>query len=65
MDVEIGQLTSTVRAVDGQALLTPRVMQAIVRTVTEATKDNEAREQRAEAERRVTGGVSQERDEER
>jgi hypothetical protein len=65
MDIEIGELTSTVRAVDGQALLTPRVMQAIVRTVTEATKDNEAREQRAEAERRVTGGVSQERDEER
>jgi hypothetical protein len=56
MDVEIGQLTSTV---------TPQVMQAIVRTVTDATKDNEAREQRAEAERRVTGGVSQERDEER
>jgi hypothetical protein len=65
MDIEIGELTSTVRAVDGQALLTPRVMQAIVRTVTEATKDHEAREQRAEAERRVTGGVSQERDEER
>ena len=65
MDVEIGQLTSTVRAVDGHAPLTPQVMQAIVRTVTDATKDNEAREQRAEAERRVTGGVSQERDEER
>ena len=65
MDIEIGELTSTVRAVDGQALLTPRVMQAIVRTVTDATKENEAREQRAEAERRVTGGVSQERDEER
>jgi len=65
MDIEIGELTSTVRAVDGQALLTPKVMQAIVRTVTDATKENEAREQRAEAERRVTGGVSQERDEER
>jgi hypothetical protein len=65
MDIEIGELTSTVRAVDGHALLTPQVMQAIVRTVTDATKDNEAREQRAEAERRVTGGVSQERDEER
>jgi hypothetical protein len=65
MDIEIGELTSTVRAVDGQALLTPQVMQAIVRMVTDATKENEAREQRAQAERRVTGGVSQERDEER
>jgi len=65
MDIEIGELTSTVRAVDGQALLTPKVMQAIVRTVTDATKENEAREKRAEAERRITGGVSQERDEER
>jgi hypothetical protein len=65
MDIEIGELTSVVRAVDGSALLTPQVMQAVVRTVTEAAKENEARDQRAEAERRVTGGVSQERDEER
>ena len=31
MDVEIGEVTSTVRAVDGHALLSPQVMQAIVR----------------------------------
>jgi hypothetical protein len=65
MDVEIGQLNSTVRAVDGQALLTPQVMQTIVRTVMEAMKDHESQEKRAQGERRVTGGVSQERDEER
>jgi hypothetical protein len=65
MDVEIGQLNSTVRAVDGHALLTPQVMQAIVRTVIEAIKDSESQEKRAQSERRVTGGVSQERDEER
>jgi hypothetical protein len=61
MDVEIGQVTSTVRAVDGQALLAPHVMQTIV----QAMKDHLAQEQRAQSERRVTGGVSQERDEER
>jgi hypothetical protein len=65
MDIEIGELTSTVRAVDGHALLTPQVMQTIVRTAMQAMKDHEAKEQRAEGERRVTGGVSQERDEER
>jgi len=65
MDVEIGQLNTTVRAVDGNALLTPQVMQTILRAVMEAIKDLEARERRAQGERRVTGGVSQERDEER
>jgi uncharacterized protein YggE len=65
MEIEIGELTSTVRTVDGQALLTPQVAQALVSVVTQATKDKEAQEQRARAERRVTGGVSQERDEER
>jgi hypothetical protein len=65
MDVEIGQLTSTVRAVDGHALLTPQVMQTIVATVAQAMKDRESQEQRAQAERQVTGGVSHERDQER
>lgn len=64
MDVEIGQVTSTVRAVDGHALLTPQVMQTIVQTVLQAVQTHDAHEKRAQGERRVTGGVSQERDEE-
>jgi hypothetical protein len=65
MDVEIGQLNSTVRAVDGNALLTPQVMQTILSNVMEAIKEQDARERRAGGERRVTGGVSAERDQER
>ena len=57
MEVEIGQLTSTVHAVDGDALLSPRtleeLMQAIVRAVTDATKDDQ-RGATCRAERRIT-----------
>jgi len=65
MDVEIGQLNSTVRAVDGHALLTPQVMQTIVAAVAQAINDRDSQEKRARSERQVTGGVSQERDQER
>ncbi len=60
MDVEIGEMTSTVRVVDGAALLSPQMLQAMV----QAVKDHIEQEQRAHSERRVTGGVSQERDQE-
>ncbi len=65
MDVDVLQLNSTVRSVDGNSLLTPQVMQTILRTMIEAVKEHDAREARAQGERRVTGGVSEERDEER
>lgn len=63
MPVEIGEVTSTVRAVDGDALLSPRVLQRIVAAVTRAMADGEAHDRRAKAERAITDGVSAERDE--
>lgn len=62
MDVQIGEVTATVRAVDGSALLSPEVMKQIVTVVMRAVEDREAHRDRVSAERRVTGGVSQERD---
>jgi hypothetical protein len=63
MDVEIGEVTTTIRAVDGSALLSPEVMKQIVKVVLRAVEEQEAHAQRVRAERRVTGGVAAERDE--
>ena len=62
MDVQIGEVTATVRAVDGSALLSPEVLKQIVKVVMRAVEDHESHAERLRAERRVTGGVSQERD---
>jgi hypothetical protein len=62
MDVEIGEVVTTVKALDGSALLTPDVLQQIVNAVLRAVRDDWAHEERLRVERRVTGGVSEERD---
>ena len=64
MHVEIGEVSSTVRAIDGDAPLSAQAMQRIVQAVLRALRDGQDQEVRAMAERRVTGGVSAERDEE-
>ena len=42
MEVEIGDLKSTVRAVDGDALLSPPTLERIVRIVLQAVEDRDA-----------------------
>ena len=63
MEVEIGNIASTVRAVDGDALLAPKTLDKIVRAVLEAVKEHEDHGKRARSERRITDGVSHGRDE--
>jgi hypothetical protein len=63
MDVHIGDLQSTVRAVDGDALLSPQTLEKIVRVVLQAVNDQEAHRRRVRAEQRITSGVSHELDE--
>ena len=65
MDVQIGDVTSTVRAVDSDSLLAPQTMEKIVRVVLQAVRDQEAHGKRVRAEQRVTGGVSQELEEDK
>jgi hypothetical protein len=60
MEIDIGELNSTLQ-VDGHAPATRQLMRAIVGAI----KAEVAQDMRAQSERRVTGGVSQERDEER
>jgi hypothetical protein len=62
MDVEIGEVVTTVKAIDGNALLTPEILQQIVNAVRRAVQDDAAHDERVRAERRVTGGVAEERD---
>jgi hypothetical protein len=60
MDVEIGEINSTVRAVDGNSILTPRLMAQIVKEVLQAVRDERDHHKRVRAERKVSNGVSHE-----
>jgi hypothetical protein len=64
MDVEIGEVVTTIKAVDGSALASPDVMRQIVKAVLRGVEDQQAHAGRVRAERRVTGGVAEERDQE-
>ncbi len=59
MDVEIGELSSTVRTVDSQALLNPQVLEQIVRVVMRRVRENQAHDRRTQDERRLERGVSE------
>jgi hypothetical protein len=60
MDVEIGEVVSSVRAVDGDALLSAPTMERIVRAVLRAMSEEERHRERVESERRISGGVRDE-----
>jgi len=62
MDVEIGEVVATVKAVDGGSLTSPEVMRQIVAAVLRAVDEREGHGARVHAERRVSGGVAEERD---
>lgn len=58
MEIEIGEVVSTVRVVDANSILSPRTMETIVRAVLNAAHDQREHEKRAADERRVSGGVT-------
>lgn len=62
MDIHIGEVVSNVRAVDGDALLSPQTLEKIVEAVLRAVREQEAHRARVEAERRITGGVREEQE---
>lgn len=62
MDIEIGEVVANVKAVDGASVASPEVMRRMVTAVLRAVEDRAQHDARVAAERRVTGGVSQERD---
>lgn len=62
MDIHIGEVVSNMRAVDGDALLSPQTLEKIVEAVLQAVREQEAHRARVEAERRITGGVREEQE---
>lgn len=57
MDVHIGEINSTVRATDAQALLSPQVLNQIVKIVLERMREEQAHEKRVTDEHRLRSGV--------
>jgi len=60
MDVEINEMQSNVRAIDGESLLTPQTLQRIINVVLAAMREESAHGERVNAEQRITGGVTKE-----
>jgi hypothetical protein len=60
VEVRIGEIVSSVHAVDGDALLAPQTLEKIVRAVLRAVDERESHARRVRAEQRVSGGVREE-----
>ncbi len=58
MEVEIGDLKSTVRAVEGEALLSPSTLECIVRVVLQAIEERESHRARVRDEERISTGIN-------
>ena len=63
MEVNIGEIVSTVHAVDSESLLAPQTLEKIVRVVLEAIREQEDHRTRVRAEQQITGGVREELEE--
>lgn len=58
MEVEIGDLKSTIRAVGGDELLSPPTLERIVRCVLQAVDEREAHRWRVRDEERISTGIN-------
>ena len=56
MEVHIEEMQSSVRAVDGDALLAPQTLQKIIDVVMKAVEEREAHRDRVKAEQGTGGG---------
>jgi hypothetical protein len=65
MEVNIEDIVSTVRTVDGDSLLTPNTLRKIVSVVLQAVEEKESHARRVRAEQCISGGVLEELEEER
>jgi hypothetical protein len=65
MEVEIGELSSSVRVTDTEALLSSSVRAELARELLRAIDERQACRERQRAERRVSGGVREEEQQDR
>lgn len=64
MDVHINEVASTVRAVDGDALLSPQTMNKIIQLVLQAVQERDEHRKRVSAEQRIGRGDAMDHDRE-
>jgi hypothetical protein len=64
MEININDIESTVRVVDNGSILSPQIMEEILKTVLQAVRDQEEHRERIRAEQRITRGVKDELEEE-
>ncbi len=64
MDVHIGELSSTIHAVEGGDRLSPEDMQRILQMVLRALREEQEHQERVRAEQRISSGVRAEMEEE-
>ena len=64
MEVNIEEMVSTVRTVDGNSLLDPNTLRSIVGAVLKAVEEKDSHAQRVRAEQRISAGVRAELEEE-
>lgn len=58
MSAHIGEVNSTVQITDSQALLSPQILEQIVRIVLQRVREDDAHQSRVEDERRLRPGVT-------
>jgi hypothetical protein len=58
MDMYIGEMTSTLRATDSLALLSPELLEQIVRAVLRRLREEQAHERQVADDRQLRSGVS-------
>ncbi len=59
MDIQIGEMNTTVRAMDSQALLNPQVMEQIIRAALQQMRQERDHDTRVQRERQLDPGVSE------
>jgi hypothetical protein len=57
MEIQIGEMNSTVRATDSAALLSPQLLEVIVRATLARLQEIKAQEKSTEADRHLRQGV--------
>lgn len=60
MEVNINNLVSNIRTIDSDSLLTPRVLEKILKTVLEAIREKEDHRKRMDAEHKINSIVPEE-----
>ena len=62
VDIDIQEVSATVRTIDGAGLLNPRTLETIVAAVIAALDRKKRNEEQAKCDRRVTQGVAAEQE---